>query len=329
MVMEHDRSGQNVHLFASKRAMTQVAQKGDGDPMEWDRIKGCCCCETNVSEFQVSTMVAQAFSVPASASFTIASRRRSPSQLVFSHRNPCTIASSLPTPSGHSSKVGLSSKSSVFPLKLDEKNIHDASTSYGAVEAKNDNPPITPAVITPGGALDLSSVLFRNRIIFIGQSVNSQVAQRVISQLVTLAAIDENADIQVYINCPGGSTYYVLAIYDCMSWIKPKVGTVCIGVAASQGALLLAGGEKGMRYSMPNARIMITQPHCGCGGDIETVKREIDEAVRSRHKLDKMFSAFTGQPFEKVQRYTERNRFMSPAEAVEFGLIDGVLETEY
>ncbi|XWS68186.1 hypothetical protein CRYUN_Cryun04dG0069600 [Craigia yunnanensis] len=201
--------------------------------------------------------------------------------------------------------------------------------SYGAIEARKGNPPVMPAIMTPGGPLDLSTVLFRNRIIFIGQPVNSQVAQRVISQLVTLAAIDENADILVYLNCLGGSTYSVLAIYDCMSWIKPKVGTVCFGVAASQGALLLAGGEKGMRYAMPNARIMIHQPQSGCGGHVEDVRRQVNEAVQSRHKIDKMYAAFTGQPLEKVQQYTERDRFLSVSEAMEFGLIDGVLETEY
>nr|AFK45588.1 unknown [Lotus japonicus] len=275
-------------------------------------------------------MAAQAVSVPATATFPIASRRNTPSHLAFSHRNLCQIASNLSSPyGGHSSKFGLSSKSPGFPLKLDEKNTYDASTSYGAIEAKKGNPPITPAVMTPGGPLDLSSVLFRNRIIFIGQPVNAQVAQRVISQLVTLATIDPNADILMYINCPGGSTYSVLAIYDCMSWIKPKVGTVCFGVAASQGALLLAGGEKGMRYSMPNSRIMIHQPQSGCGGHVEDVRRQVNEAVQSRHKIDKMYSAFTGQPIEKVQQYTERDHFLSVSEALEFGLIDGVLETEY
>ncbi|KAK7257932.1 hypothetical protein RIF29_32265 [Crotalaria pallida] len=276
-----------------------------------------------------TTMVAPSVSIPSCSNFTIASRTRNPSHLLFSHRNPCSISSSLPSPCGHTSKLGLSSKSPAFPLKLDEKNIHDASSSYGAIEAKKGNPPITPAVMTPAGPLDLSSVLFRNRIIFIGQPINSQVAQRVISQLVTLATIDANADILVYINCPGGSTYSVLAIYDCMSWIKPKVGTVCFGVAASQGALLLAGGEKGMRYAMPNARIMIHQPQSGCGGHVEDVRRQVNEAVQSRHKIDKMYSAFTGQPVEKVQQYTERDRFLSVSEALEFGLIDGVLETEY
>ncbi|KAJ9537830.1 hypothetical protein OSB04_030563 [Centaurea solstitialis] len=228
------------------------------------------------------------------------------------------------------SKIGLSSSTQKLQLTADEKNSHALhNSSYNPVVARRGNPPIMPAVITPGGPLDLSTVLFRNRIIFVGQPINSQVAQRVISQLVTLATIDEHADILVYVNCPGGSTYSVLAIYDCMSWIKPKVGTVCFGVAASEGALLLAGGEKGMRYAMPNARIMIHQPQSGCGGHVEDVRRQVNEAVQSRQKIDMMYSAFTGQPLEKVQQYTERDRFLSVSEALEFGLIDGILETEY
>ncbi|XP_060176117.1 ATP-dependent Clp protease proteolytic subunit 6, chloroplastic isoform X1 [Lycium barbarum] len=241
------------------------------------------------------------------------------------------IVSVLRSPYSDSSAIGFSSKNLRTPLKLNEHE-SDALTnsSYGVIEAKKGgNPPVMPAVMTPGGPLDLSTVLFRNRIIFIGQPINSAVAQRVISQLVTLATIDENADILIYLNCPGGSTYSVLAIYDCMSWIKPKVGTVCFGVAASQGALLLAGGEKGMRYAMPNARIMIHQPQSGCGGHVEDVRRQVNEAVQSRQKIDRMYTAFTGQPIEKVQQYTERDRFLSVSEAMEFGLIDGVLETEY
>nr|KAJ0187419.1 hypothetical protein LSAT_V11C900476580 [Lactuca sativa] len=136
--------------------------------------------------------------------------------------------------------------------------------------------------------------------------------------------------MSVYVNCLGGSTYSVLAIYDCMSWIKPKVWTVAFGVVASEGALLLlAGGEKGMRYAMSNARIMIHQPQSGCGGHVEDVRRQVNEAVQSRHKIDMMYAAFTGQPPEKVQQYTERGRFLSVSEALEFGLIDGILETEY
>ncbi|KAG6779503.1 hypothetical protein NC652_011549 [Populus alba x Populus x berolinensis] len=275
---------------------------------------------------------ASAISAPA-ASFSIFPRTKSPSLSLFSHRRN-SVVSALPRP--------YSDSSTRLSLRIDEKGFRDAKQSYVTVEAKGGNPPIMPAVMTPGGPMDLSSVLFRNRIIFIGQPINSQVAQRVISQLVTLATIDEKTDILLYLNCPGGSTYSVLAIYDCMSWIKPKVGTVCFGVAASQGALLLSGGEKGMRYAMPNARIMIHQPQGGCGvridfqislmllrGHVEDVRRQVNEAVQARHKIDQMYATFTGQPLEKVQQYTERDRFLSTSEAMEFGLIDGILETEY
>ncbi|XWS54621.1 hypothetical protein CRYUN_Cryun10bG0104500 [Craigia yunnanensis] len=268
--------------------------------------------------------------ISASPSLSLSTRTRPTSISSLSPRNSTRfIVSALPSPYGDSSTMGLSSRTFGLPFKIEEKDFHDSNLSYSVIEARKGNPPVMPAVMTPGGPLDLSTVLFRNRIIFIGQPINSQVAQRVISQLVTLATIDEDADILVYLNCPGGSTYSVLAIYDCMSWIKPKVGTVCFGVAASQGALLLAGGEKGMRYSMPNARIMIHQPQSGCGGHVEDVRRQVNEAVQSRHKIDKMYAAFTGQPLEKVQQYTERDRFLSVSEAMEFGLIDGVLETEY
>ncbi|AQK75904.1 uncharacterized LOC100272787 [Zea mays] len=197
------------------------------------------------------------------------------------------------------------------------------------VASENENPPLMPAIMTPGGALDLATVLLGNRIIFIGQYINSQVAQRVISQLVTLAAIDEEADILIYLNCPGGSLYSILAIYDCMSWIKPKVGTVCFGVVASQAAIILAGGEKGMRYAMPNARVMIHQPQGGSEGNVEEVRRQVGETIYARDKVDKMFAAFTGQPLDMVQQWTERDRFMSSSEAMDFGLLDALLETRY
>ncbi|KAL6521363.1 hypothetical protein OROGR_017932 [Orobanche gracilis] len=207
---------------------------------------------------------------------------------------------------------GFSSRSNTLPQNLVRSNVYPnprCGLHNGMIEARKGNPPIMPAVVTPGGPLDLTTVLLRSRIIFIGQPINSQVAQRVISQLVTLAAIDEESDIMIYLNCPGGSTYSVLAIYDCMSWIKPNVGTLCFGTAASQGALLLAGGQKGMRYAMPNARILINQPQSGFGGHVEDVRRQANEAAYSRNKIDKMYAAFT--------------------EAIEFGLVDGVLETEY
>ncbi|KAJ1281503.1 hypothetical protein BS78_04G311000 [Paspalum vaginatum] len=195
--------------------------------------------------------------------------------------------------------------------------------------SQNENPPLMPAIMTPSGPLDLETVLLGNRVIFIGQYINSQVAQRVISQLVTLAAVDEEADILIYLNCPGGSLYSILAIYDCMSWIKPKVGTVCFGVVASQAAIILAGGEKGMRYAMPNTRVMIHQPQGGSEGNVEEVRRQVGETIYARDKVDKMFAAFTGQPLDMVQQWTERDRFMSSSEAMDFGLVDALLETRY
>ncbi|KAH9312647.1 hypothetical protein KI387_027682, partial [Taxus chinensis] len=146
------------------------------------------------------------------------------------------------------------------------------------------------------------------------KGAGSQVAQRVISQLMTLATIDPDADILVFINSPGGSIYSVFAIYDCMSWIKPKVGTVCFGVAASHTALILAGGEKGMRYAMPNSRVMIHQPQGSVMGNILKVRPQVDELASNQDKIDKMYAQFTGQPLELVKYHTDRDRFFSAAE---------------
>jgi ATP-dependent Clp protease protease subunit len=264
-----------------------------------------------------------------------ASRRSSSSLSLFPHRrSPKSVVSALSSQYGDSSATvalpGLSSKTSRLQSSLNKTDPHGvANQSYTPIVAGSGNPTLMPAVNTPEGPMDLSTVLFRNRTIFVGQQITSQVAQRVISQLVTLAAIDENADILVYINCSTGSPYNVLAIYDCMSWIKPKVGTICFGAAASQGALLLAGGEKGMRYAMPNSRIMIHQPIGNSGGHVEDVRRQVDETVQLRNKIDRMYVAFTGQPLEKIQELTNRDKFLSAAEALELGLIDGLLETEY
>ncbi|KAG2551335.1 ATP-dependent Clp protease proteolytic subunit 6, chloroplastic-like [Panicum virgatum] len=211
----------------------------------------------------------------------------------------------------------------------ERKRCHSSLRKNTIVASENENPPLMPAIMTPGGPLDLETVLLGNRVIFIGQYINSQVAQRVISQLVTLATVDEEGDILIYLNCPGGSLYSILAIYDCMSWIKPKVGTVGFGVVASQAAIILAGGEKGMRYAMPNTRVMIHQPQGGSEGNVEEVRRQVGETIYARDKVDKMFAAFTGQPLDMVQQWTERDRFMSSSEAMDFGLVDALLETRY
>ncbi|KAF3323424.1 ATP-dependent Clp protease proteolytic subunit 6 [Carex littledalei] len=217
-----------------------------------------------------------------------------------------------------------------------EKSLCCQSSMYGTgastgtvVAAKGDNPPIMPSVTTPAGQMDLSTVLFRNRTIFIGQFISPQVAQRVISQLITLATIDEDLDILLYLNCVGGSIYATFAIYDCMKWIKPRVGTVGFGAVASQSALLLAGGEKGMRYAMPNTRVMIHQPQTGCAGDSMAVHHQMNAGIQNRHRIDMMYSAFTGRSLEEVQIYTERDRFFTAGEAMDFGLVDALLDTLY
>ncbi|KAL6521356.1 ATP-dependent Clp protease proteolytic subunit 6, chloroplastic [Orobanche gracilis] len=220
---------------------------------------------------------------------SIASPRNTVSPVpLFPQRNLTLrrVVSALSSSYVDSSVIGFSSRSNTLPQNLGRSNVYPnlrCGLHNGMIEARKGNPPIMPALVTPGGPLDLTTVLLRSRIIFIGQPINSQVAQRVISQLVTLAAIDEESDIMIYLNCPGGSTYSVLAIYDCMSWIKPNVGTLCFGTAASQGALLLAGGQKGMRYAMPNARILINQPQSGFGGHVEDVRRQANEAAYSRN----------------------------------------------
>ncbi|XP_058216390.1 ATP-dependent Clp protease proteolytic subunit 6, chloroplastic isoform X2 [Rhododendron vialii] len=233
-----------------------------------------------------------------------------------------STACAFPCPNGYSN-IGLSNGKRGVPLTLGKRDFRGSTTAiYGTIKA------FMPAVMTPVGPVDLSVVLFRNRTIFIGEHIDAMVAQRVISQLVTLAAIDD-ADIWVYLNSYGGDPYSVFAIYDCMSWVKPKVGTVCFGMAASHATLVLAGGEKGMRYSMPNARIMIQQPRGALGGDFVEVKTQVNETVYTKNKIDLMYAAFTGQPLDLIQAYTERDRYFSAAEAADFGLIDGLMETAY
>ncbi|GER50376.1 ATP-dependent Clp protease proteolytic subunit, partial [Striga asiatica] len=278
-------------------------------------------------------MAASAMAAP--LNLPIASPRyRVSSFILFPQRNLSSksVVSALSGSYGDSPPLGIvygsSSKTSRSPLKLDQNDLY-SNPSNSVIEARKSNPPIMPAVMTPAGPLDLSAVLFRNRIIFIGQFINSEVAQRVISQLVTLATIDEDSDILMYLNCPGGSIYSIMAIFDCMSWIKPKVGTVCFGMVASHASLLLAGGEKGMRCAMPNTRIMLHPPQGSAGGIVDDVVPAVNEVLQFRNKLDKMYSALTGQPVEKVKSYTNRDTFFSAGEAMDFGLIDGILETQY
>ncbi len=172
---------------------------------------------------------------------------------------------------------------------------------------------------------DIYSRLLKDRIIFLGEQVNDTTASLVIAQLLFLAAEDPDKDISLYINSPGGSVTAGLAIYDTMQYIKPDVSTICIGMAASMGAFLLAGGAKGKRYALPNAEIMIHQPLGGARGQATDMQIQVEQILKIKNKLNKMLSENTGQDIETIKKDTERDNYMSAEEAKAYGLIDDVI----
>jgi ATP-dependent Clp protease, protease subunit len=172
---------------------------------------------------------------------------------------------------------------------------------------------------------DIYSRLLKDRIIFLGTAIDDDVANSVIAQLLFLAADDPEKDIHLYINSPGGSVTAGLGIYDTMQYIKPDVSTICVGMAASMGSLLLAGGAKGKRFALPNSEIMIHQPLGGVRGQAADIKIHADWILKTKHKLNEIYVKHTGQPYEKIERDTDRDFFMSAAEAVEYGLVDRVI----
>lgn len=187
-----------------------------------------------------------------------------------------------------------------------------------------------PIVIEESGrgerAFDIYSRLLRERIIFLGEPVTSDSANRVVAQLLFLEAEDPEKDIFLYINSPGGSVYDGLGIFDTMQHIKPDVQTVCIGLAASMGAFLLAAGTKGKRSSLTHSRIMIHQPLGGARGQASDIRIQADEILYLKKKLNQELSDRTGQPLSRIEEDTDRDFFMSPAEAVHYGLIDKVID---
>lgn len=177
---------------------------------------------------------------------------------------------------------------------------------------------------------DIYSRLLKDRIIILGSAVTDEVANSLIAQMLFLEVDNPEKDIHLYINSPGGSVSAGMAIYDFMQFVKCDIATYCMGMAASMGSLLLAGGTKGKRYSLPNTRIMIHQPHLGGGGiggqvtDIEIHAREL---VKTKEKLTKIYEVHTGQPYEKLFAAMERDNFMSPADAKEFGIVDHIVDS--
>ena len=175
-------------------------------------------------------------------------------------------------------------------------------------------------------AYDIYSRLLKDRIIFLGGAINEDVANVVVAQLLFLEAEDPKKDIQMYINSPGGSVYAGMAIFDTMNYVKPNVSTICVGMAASMAAFLLAGGEKGKRFSLPNSRILIHQPMGGTEGQASDIKIQAEEILKIREEMNKILATNTGQPIEKIAKDTERDYYMRANEAAKYGIIDKVIK---
>ena len=189
---------------------------------------------------------------------------------------------------------------------------------------------LIPYVIEQTGhgerSYDIYSRLLKDRIIFLGEQIDEHIASLVVAQLLFLEAEDSEKDINMYINSPGGMVSAGMAIYDTMQYVRADVSTICVGMAASMGALLLTAGAKGKRFSLPNAEIMIHQPMGGVQGQAEDIKIHAEHILKTREKLNRILSDRSGQPLERIAADTDRDNFMSAAEAVEYGLIDKVIE---
>ena len=191
--------------------------------------------------------------------------------------------------------------------------------------------PLVPTVIQRTGRgereYDIYSRLLNERIIFLGTAVDDHVANLIVAQLLHLESSDPDKDISLYINSPGGSITAGLAIYDTMNFIKPDVSTMCMGIAMSMGSLLLMAGVKGKRFSLPNSRILIHQPSAGFEGQSTDIEIQAREILKTRKRMDEIYAKHTGRSEEEVHHDMERDRFFKPHEAVDYGLIDRVLDT--
>jgi ATP-dependent Clp protease, protease subunit len=189
--------------------------------------------------------------------------------------------------------------------------------------------PLVPMVIeqTSRGerAFDIYSRLLNERVIFLGTPINDDIANLVVAQLIHLESDDPDKDISIYINSPGGSVYSGLAIYDTMQFIKPDVSTICVGIGMSMGALILAGGAKGKRFALPNAKILIHQLIGGFEGQAADIEIHAREVIQVRKTLDEILAKHSGQTVEKVSKDTDRDYFMTAEEAKEYGIIDDVI----
>ncbi|MDP8207568.1 MAG: ATP-dependent Clp endopeptidase proteolytic subunit ClpP [Candidatus Electryonea clarkiae] len=191
---------------------------------------------------------------------------------------------------------------------------------------------LVPMVVEQTGrgerAYDIYSRLLKERIIFIGAPIEKNVANSVIAQLLFLEAEDPERDVSIYINSPGGYIADGLAIYDTMQYIKPEIQTICMGMAASMGAVLLAAGSKGKRSSLPNSKIMIHQPSGGMQGDASSIEIHAKEILKERERLNKILAFHSGKPEEVIARDSDRDKFMTAEEAMDYGLIDKIQSTK-
>jgi ATP-dependent Clp protease, protease subunit len=187
---------------------------------------------------------------------------------------------------------------------------------------------LVPMVVEQTGrgerAYDIFSRLLKERIVFIGTAIDDTIASLVIAQLLFLESEDPDKDINLYVNSPGGNVHSGLAIYDTMQYIRPDVATICIGMAASMGAILLAGGAKGKRSALPNSRIMIHQPWGGTQGTASDISIQAEEILRTKKRLNEILAQHTGQPLTTIEKDTDRDRYMSAEESRAYGLIDNV-----
>lgn len=189
---------------------------------------------------------------------------------------------------------------------------------------------LVPMVVEQTGrgerAYDIYSRLLKDRIVFIGTPIDDGVANLVVAQLLFLEVEDPDRDVHIYVNSPGGSISAGLAIYDTMQYVKPDVSTICVGMAASMAAVILAGGTKGKRFALPNAKVLIHQPWGGIKGQATEIEIHAKEILRTRELINRILAEHTGQPIEKIEKDTERDYFMSALEAKEYGLIDEIFD---
>lgn len=208
------------------------------------------------------------------------------------------------------------------PLALRSRCSSSSSSRRSVVRMGGPAPVVAPKVQDAG---DPFGLLLQQRIVFLGSEVNDFTADAVVSQLLLLDAQDPTKDIKLFINSPGGSVTAGMGIYDAIKMCRCDVSTVCFGLAASMGAFLLLSGTKGKRYSMPNARIMIHQPLGGASGQAVDIEIQAKEIMYHKANLNNIMSFHTGQPVDKIEEDTDRDRYMSPAEALEYGIIDGII----